>query len=63
MSEAVCPACFRHCRVREGETGFCLARGNKGGEIVCMNYGKVISVLEYMRMSLSEMLTADQDDE
>ncbi len=28
-----------------------------------MNYGKVISVLEFMRMSLSEMLTADQDDE
>ena len=44
MSEAVCPACFRHCRVREGETGFCRARGNKGGEIVCMNYGKVTSL-------------------
>lgn len=28
-----------------------------------MNYGKVISVLEYMRRSLSEMLSADQDDE
>ena len=28
-----------------------------------MNYSKVISVLEYMRMSLSEMLNADQDDE
>ncbi len=44
MSEAVCPACFRHCRIREGETGFCRARGNKGGEIVCMNYGKVTSL-------------------
>ena len=28
-----------------------------------MNYSKVISVLEYMRMSLSEMLSTDQDDE
>jgi heat-inducible transcriptional repressor len=28
-----------------------------------MNYGKVISVLEYMRRSLSEVLSADQDDE
>ena len=28
-----------------------------------MNYSKVISVLEYMRRSLSEMLSADQDDE
>ena len=44
MSEAVCPACFRHCRVREGETGFCRARGNEGGRIVCLNYGKVTSL-------------------
>ena len=28
-----------------------------------MNYGKVISVLEYMRRSLSEMLSSDQDEE
>ena len=28
-----------------------------------MNYSKVISVLEYMRRSLSEVLSADQDDE
>ncbi len=28
-----------------------------------MNYSKVISVLEYMRMSLSQMLSAEQDDE
>ena len=44
MSEAVCPACFRHCRVREGETGFCRARKNEGGRIVCVNYGKVTSL-------------------
>ena len=44
MSEAVCPACFRHCRVREGETGFCRARKNEGGRIVCLNYGKVTSL-------------------
>ena len=44
MSEAVCPACFRHCRVREGGTGFCRARGNEGGRIVCVNYGKVTSL-------------------
>jgi len=28
-----------------------------------MNYGKVISVLEYMRKSLSQMIDTDQDDE
>ena len=44
MSEAVCPACFRHCRIREGGTGFCRARKNEGGRIVCVNYGKVTSL-------------------
>ena len=44
MFEAVCPACFRHCRIREGGTGFCRARGNEGGRIVCVNYGKVTSL-------------------
>ncbi len=44
MSEAVCPACFRHCRIREGGTGFCRARKNTGGRIVCLNYGKVTSL-------------------
>ena len=44
MSEAVCPACFRHCRIRAGGTGFCRARGNEGGRIVCVNYGKVTSL-------------------
>ena len=44
MSEAVCPACFRHCRIREGQAGFCRARGNTGGRIVCLNYGKVTSL-------------------
>ena len=28
-----------------------------------MNYGKVISVLEFMRMSLSEIMTNELDDE
>lgn len=45
MSEAVCPACFRHCRIREGGTGFCRARKNEGGVIVCVNYGKVTSLV------------------
>ena len=44
MSEAVCLACFRHCRIREGQTGFCRARKNTGGRIVCLNYGKVTSL-------------------
>lgn len=44
MSEALCPVCFRHCLLREGQTGFCRARGNEGGKIVCLSYGKVTSL-------------------
>ena len=46
MSEdgIVCPVCFRHCRLREGQTGFCRARRNEGGKSVCVNYGKVTSL-------------------
>ncbi len=34
-----CETCFRHCHLTEGQTGFCKARGNRGGEIVPLNYG------------------------
>jgi pyruvate formate lyase activating enzyme len=42
MSEdgIVCPVCFRHCRLREGQTGFCRARRNEGGVSVSVSYGK-----------------------
>ena len=45
MSEAVaCELCPHHCRLLEGGTGFCGARGNRGGEVVCLNYGQVTSL-------------------
>ena len=44
MSEIVCPVCFRHCRLKEGQAGFCRARKNTGGLSVCVNYGKVTSL-------------------
>lgn len=44
MSKAVCLACFRYCRIKEGQAGFCRARKNEGGRIVCFNYGKVTSL-------------------
>ncbi|MDD7055272.1 MAG: AmmeMemoRadiSam system radical SAM enzyme [Selenomonadaceae bacterium] len=45
MSEAVvCELCPHHCRLSEGGTGFCGARGNRGGEVVCLNYGQVTSL-------------------
>ena len=45
MSEpfAVCWVCPRQCRLREGETGFCRARANRGGVVRSLNYGKVAS--------------------
>ncbi len=46
MSEnlAVCPVCFRHCRLKEGERGFCGARKAKGGKVVCDSYGRLTAL-------------------
>ena len=44
MSELVCPVCFRHCRLKDGQTGFCRARKNEGGQSVCVSYGKITSL-------------------
>ena len=39
-----CDLCFHHCVLDEGQTGFCRARANRGGQIVPLNYGKVVSL-------------------
>ena len=39
-----CGFCFHHCSLDEGQTGFCRARVNRGGAIVPLNYGKVVSL-------------------
>ena len=44
MSEIICPVCFRHCRLREGQLGFCRGRKNEGGKSICENYGKLTSI-------------------
>ena len=33
-SRAVCDLCPRHCRLAEGQRGFCFVRANHGGRIV-----------------------------
>ena len=38
---AVCPVCFRHCRIREGEYGFCGGRICREGRVEAGNYGKI----------------------
>lgn len=39
-----CELCFHHCRLEEGQTGFCRARGNRNGKIVSLNYGKLTAL-------------------
>ncbi len=41
---ASCGLCPHHCRLSEGQTGFCRARRNVGGRIVPINYGKLTSL-------------------
>lgn len=40
----VCDVCFRHCLLKEGQTGFCRARRCEGGKNVCANYGRLTSL-------------------
>ena len=41
---AICGTCPRHCRLADGETGFCRARKVADGRIVAVNYGKITSI-------------------
>lgn len=36
-----CSLCPHHCKLREGQVGFCKARGHREGEIVSLTYGEV----------------------
>ena len=35
-----CDLCPRHCRLQEGQRGFCFVRMNRGGQIVLTTYGR-----------------------
>lgn len=39
-----CTLCFHRCILREGQTGLCRARANRGGSIVPLNYGKLTAL-------------------
>lgn len=41
---AVCEVCFRHCRINEGETGFCGARTCRDGRVVSAGYGRITAL-------------------
>ncbi len=38
---AVCEVCFRHCRIEEGQLGFCGARTARNGRVEAYNYGRI----------------------
>ena len=45
MNESVlCGICPKACVIPEGSRGFCGGRGNRGGEIIAENYGKITSL-------------------
>ena len=39
-----CNVCFRHCRLEEGQTGFCGARICAGGAVRAAGYGRITSL-------------------
>lgn len=41
MSRVECSVCPQHCKLQEGQTGLCKARGCKEGEIVSLTYGEI----------------------
>ena len=41
---AECKVCFRHCRLDEGETGFCGARICRNGVVMAANYGRMTAL-------------------
>ena len=41
---AVCEVCFRHCELKEGQTGFCGARICRDGAVTAGNYGRITSL-------------------
>lgn len=44
MSKTVCGVCPHACALEEGQTGFCGARSNRGGEIAADSYGRVTAI-------------------
>ena len=42
--QAICKVCPHHCRIAEGKTGRCRARGVRDGRVIPLNYGIVTSL-------------------
>lgn len=44
MEKATCDICPKKCEIEEGKLGFCRARTNRNGVVVCENYARVTSM-------------------
>jgi len=42
--KARCGICHHNCSLAEGQLGVCRARRNRGGRIICENYGRITSL-------------------
>ena len=42
--KAICDICPRACEIEEGALGFCRARTNQNGTVVCQNYARVTAI-------------------
>ncbi len=42
--KATCEICFHHCSLAESQIGFCGARKNVDGKVICDNYGKITAI-------------------
>lgn len=41
QARITCDVCPRHCRLKDGDIGFCCARQAKGGEVISINYSRI----------------------
>ena len=41
---STCRVCPRHCRLKEGDVGFCGARQAKAGEVISISYNRVTAI-------------------
>ncbi len=39
-----CDLCWHFCRIRDGRSGFCRTRLNRGGKLITLNYGRPVSI-------------------
>ena len=44
QTSVTCPVCPHRCRIAEGKTGRCRARGVRNGKVVPLNYGIATSL-------------------